>query len=74
MHCSSCGSIDQAEFAAEVIIHFNGLKNVDHPGVFLIQKVTVCLDRGDSRFTTPQAELPRLAERFAFAIENLDHG
>src|SRR5271170_279021 len=72
MHCSCCSSIDQAEFTTEMIIHFNALKNIDYPGVLLIQKVTVCLDCGDSRFTTPQAELSQLAEEFAFAIENLD--
>jgi hypothetical protein len=64
IYSSSCGSIDQAEFTTEMIIHFNGLKNIDHPGVLLIQKVTVCVDCGDSRFTTPQAELSQIGERF----------
>jgi len=60
MHCSSCSSIDQAEFTTEMNIHFSGLKNVDNPGVLLIQRVKVCLSCGYSRFTTPQTELTQL--------------
>ena len=60
MQCSSCSSSDQAEFTAELNIHFCGLKNIDNPGVLLIQKVNVCLSCGHSRFTTPQSELRQL--------------
>jgi hypothetical protein len=63
MHCSSCSSSDQTEFTAELNIHSRGLKNVDHPGVLLIQEVTVCLGCGHSRFTTPQTELAQLISR-----------
>ena len=60
MHCSSCSSTHQAEFTVEMNIHSRGLKNVDHPGVLLIQEVMVCLSCGHSRFITPQGELTQL--------------
>lgn len=63
MCCSSCKSSDQTEFTAEMIIHFRGLRNVDHPGVLLVQEIKVCLRCGYSLFTTPGAELAQLASR-----------
>jgi len=33
MPCKLCASGHREEFAAEMIIHFAGLKNVDKPGV-----------------------------------------
>ncbi len=60
MHCSSCGSTHQAEFTVEMNIHSSGLKNVDNPGVLLIQQVKICLSCGHSRFITPQGELTQL--------------
>jgi len=62
MHCSSCSSNHQAEFTVEMNIHSRGLKNVDNPGVLLIQEVKICLGCGHSLFTTPQAELKQLVE------------
>jgi hypothetical protein len=32
--CRSCGSPKEAEFTAEVMIHFTGLYNLDKPGVW----------------------------------------
>ena len=61
MPCVSCGSGRQAEFPAEMNIHFSGLKNLDKPGVFLFPKVLICLGCGFSRFTTPETELALLA-------------
>lgn len=61
MSCASCGSGNQSEFAAEVLIHFRGLKNVDNPGVLAFPKVLICLDCGASRFTTSTTELVELA-------------
>jgi len=51
MACLSCQSDNQAEFSAEMIIHFSGLKNLDNPGVWEFSKLLVCLDCGVSRFT-----------------------
>jgi hypothetical protein len=54
MACPSCQSDNQAEFNAEMIIHFSGLKNLDNPGVWEFSKLLVCLDCGVSRFTVSE--------------------
>jgi hypothetical protein len=61
MPCLLCASRNQAEFAAEINIHFLGLENIDDPGVLVFPKVLVCLDCGSSRFSTPETELSHLA-------------
>jgi len=60
MPCASCASGRQAEFNAEVNIHFRGLKNIDDPGVLLFPNLLVCLDCGFSQFFTEETELARL--------------
>lgn len=61
MCCLSCGSGNQAEFSADMIIHFSGRENIDNPGVRVCpQELLVCLDCGFSRFTTPETELALL--------------
>jgi hypothetical protein len=61
MPCASCGSGKQAERIAEMLIHFQGLKDIDKPGVWLFPTLTVCLDCGFSWFTVPQTELESIA-------------
>jgi hypothetical protein len=61
MSCPSCASSNQAEFTAEVYIHFPGRKNLDKPGVFIFPQLSVCLDCGFSRFAAPETELKSLA-------------
>ena len=61
MSCPSCGSENKAEFAAEMIVHFAGLENVDEPGVWVFPKLLVCLDCGFSQLTVPKSELALLA-------------
>ncbi len=61
MNCLSCASNYQAEFAAEMIIHFSGIENLDKPGVWVFPRLLVCLDCGFSRFTLQEPELPVLA-------------
>jgi hypothetical protein len=65
MHCELCRSGNQAEFTAEMMIHFSGLMDIDHPGVPAVPRIAVCLDCGFSRFVMPQAELARLRRRRA---------
>jgi hypothetical protein len=62
MSCSSCPPRSQAEFTAEINIHFPGLNNVDKPSVFVFPKILVCLECGRSRFTIPETELAQLRE------------
>jgi hypothetical protein len=62
MSCVFCTSTNQAEFPAEVNIHFPGLSNAGKPGVFVFPKLLVCLDCGSSSFTTPAFELAKLAK------------
>jgi hypothetical protein len=61
MSCTLCASGKEAEFIAEINIHFPGLKNLDKPTVWVFPKVLVCLDCGFSRFTVPKEELALLA-------------
>jgi hypothetical protein len=60
MSCPSCASGNVAEFAAEINIHVDG-KNLDQVGVLVFPKISVCLDCGVSRFTTPETEVTVLA-------------
>lgn len=60
MYCPSCASSRQAEFTAEVNLHFHGVHSLDQPGVLAFPKVLVCLDCGLSRFTTSKTELASL--------------
>jgi hypothetical protein len=62
MSCLSCGSEKQAEFTAEMVIHFMGLKNLDKLGVWLFPALLVCLDCGFCQFIAPETELASLAE------------
>lgn len=61
MACTLCQSSNQAEFTAEVMVHFNGIGNIDNPGVLVCPKVSVCLDCGFAGFAVPETELRVLA-------------
>jgi hypothetical protein len=61
MSCPLCGSSNESEFAAEMVIHFRSLKNVDEPGVWVFPKLLVCLACGFSQFTVPESELALLS-------------
>jgi hypothetical protein len=65
MSCGVCTSVNEAEFTAEMMIHFSGLKHLANPGVLVFPKVSICLDCGSSRFTTPEADLRKLKNRSA---------
>jgi hypothetical protein len=61
MSCMSGASGNEAEFNAEINIHFPRLRNLDKPGVWVFPNLLVCLDCGFSRFTVPETELALLA-------------
>jgi hypothetical protein len=61
MACLLCGSSNEADFAAEMIIHFSDLTNIDNPGVYVFPKLVTCLDCGIVRFNVSKPELPSLA-------------
>jgi len=58
--CSVCGSSNQAEFTAEIMLHFRGIKNLNKPGLMIFPTVSVCLNCGLSQFVAPKAELSLL--------------
>ena len=55
MYCQSCASNSQQEFAAEMMIHFSGLKNLDQPGVSAFSRLFVCMNCGFSHFTIQES-------------------
>jgi len=61
MYCELCQSRNQAEFTAEMMIHFSGLEYIDNPGIPTLPKIAVCLDCGFSRFSIGEPELSQLA-------------
>jgi hypothetical protein len=61
MACLLCGSSNEAEFAAEMVIHVGGLTNIDNPGVWVFPKLVTCLDCGIVRFSVSKTELASLA-------------
>jgi hypothetical protein len=62
MACKSCASDHQADFGAEINIHFPGLRGMDKPAIWAFPKLTVCLDCGYTEFTLPETELWCLAK------------
>jgi hypothetical protein len=62
MQCKACGSHNQAEFSAEINVHFPGLKNLDKPAVLVFPKLLLCRDCGFSEFTLRESELLLLDE------------
>jgi len=65
MPCKLCGSERQADFGAEMNIHFPGLKGLDKPSVLVFPKVAVCFDCGSTLFALPEAELHLLEKGLA---------
>ena len=62
MRCPHCESDNQAEFTAEINIHFTGLRKIDSPSLLVFPKLVVCLDCGFSHFNLPESELYPLRE------------
>ncbi len=74
MSCLSCASGNQAEFGAEINIHFPGLRNINRPTVWAFPKLSVCLDCGFSRFKLPEPELRLLREPMTDKLPALTNG
>jgi len=64
MACRSCGSEQQREFGAEMIIHFPGREGLDSPIVPVLTKVVICLACGSALFAIADSQL-RLLEKGA---------
>jgi len=60
MSCAQCSSLNEGEFATELLIHFSGPEHLAYPGVLAFPKILICLDCGTSRFSTPVKELELL--------------
>ena len=62
MSCRIYSSTKEAEFTAEMMIHFSGWKHLENPGVLNLSQILVCLDCGSTRFTIAETELTLLRE------------
>jgi hypothetical protein len=51
-----------------MVIHLSGLKHLANPGVLAFPRVSICLDCGASRFTTPGTELKVLRDGTAASV------
>jgi len=60
MLCKVCGG-GQAQFPAEVCIHFSCIRQLDAASVFEFPMILVCLKCGLSVFNISQADLALLA-------------
>ena len=49
MYCALRHSSNGAEFTAEMMIHFSGLKHLDKPAVLVFPEVSICMDCGFSQ-------------------------
>jgi hypothetical protein len=72
MSCLSCASNYQKEFAAEMIIHFSGLKNLHEPGVWAFPKLYVCMNCGFSHFTIQEPSGTLCKQRSAMRACNTE--
>ena len=63
LSCPSCQLSNQREFAAEVNIHFPGMKGLDIPTVWVFPKLFVCFDCGAAQFAIPETERKALIGR-----------
>jgi hypothetical protein len=62
MSCGLCSSSNEAEFTAEMMIHFSGRKHLENPGVLTFSTILVCLDCGSTRLKIGEGELKLLRE------------
>ena len=57
MACAVCSSLNESEFAGELMLHFSSPTPVNKPSVLTYPMILVCLDCGGARFETPVEDL-----------------
>jgi hypothetical protein len=62
MRCGLCSSANEAEFNAEIMIHFSDRKHLRNPGVLTFSTMLVCLDCGSTRLRIPERDLDSVRE------------
>jgi hypothetical protein len=60
MACAVCSSLNEAEFAGEIALHFSSPTLVNKPSALTYPMLSVCLDCGGARFKTPVEDLRML--------------
>jgi len=71
MNCKLCSSTNETEFDAEIMIHFDGRRHLENPGVPAFSEMLVCLDCGSTRFRIAETELNLLRKgNTPFAAEH----
>lgn len=67
MTCKACGSDQRGKFTAEIAIHFQSLKDLGQPIVWVFPELFVCLKCGTAEFAMPEGQLRYLAKSEAAA-------
>jgi hypothetical protein len=62
MGCKQCSSENQADFPAELCVHFPGLNDLSQPAVFVFSVLLVCMQCGRAEFALPEEELRQLTK------------
>lgn len=65
MTCKVCCSPSVQEFSSEIMVHFQGRRRLQNPGVLVFPIISVCLDCGLAELTIPVRELGLLREELA---------
>ena len=60
--CKICQSAAQAEFPAEIDVHFPGRENFTKPAVWLFPRLLVCLHCGFVEFEVEKEDLQKLLD------------
>jgi ribosomal protein L40E len=55
--CNTCGSTRLNKLRAELVLHFNGLQNIDKPVLWTFPEVMVCTECGEADLHVPPHEL-----------------
>ena len=67
MSCHVCSSANEADFNAEIMIHFSDRRHLDNPGVLAFVPMFICLRCGSATFKVAENELTLLKEGLGVA-------